>query len=562
VPRTYFDGIGLERCELCLARWPCPTHGNLQPLEGDRLMSPTATAPQPVAFASLDEHYERLLIDEIFPSKTNPRTHFDDAYLAELAGSIAEKGVIQPILVRELPANDKRLPKACVTRGFEIIAGECRFRASTLAKQTHIPAVVRNYTDDQVLELQLIENIHRQDLTPLEQAAGYRRLITSNPDKHSATSIAQRIGMSEAWVWDRLKLNDLIPEAKTILERGLMSVGHAILIARLKPEDQQRTVAINQGRNGWQLEGLWQGDASRLTLGDHNEVDDAKKDKYAGVKAVSVRELETWIKNHIRFDVVHAAKAVPLAFEPAAAAVAAAEEQPGRGKKVVPITFSSRVADDARDGDERTFGSESWERADGKEKSKTCEHSVLGVVVAGSHRYGETFQVCVARDKCIVHWAAVVKAKEKAAKLRESGKGTQAAKVEKKQQESWEARHKREQAEEEAEKKRWDALRPHAVATLVAAIKPSKLTDAVLRSVIDERMDSYGGRTLGAVEKLLGGRVTVKNFTRALVVAEVVRVQWSRTNIAKLAKTYSVDIAKLEKELTAKAAAAPAKKTA
>jgi ParB family chromosome partitioning protein len=83
-----------------------------------------------------------------------------------------------------------------------------------------VPAIVREMTDDQVLEAQLEENIHRKDLTPLEEAAGYRRLIASNPTKHSAESIATRIGMSVGYVWDRLKLNDLIPEAKAILEQG------------------------------------------------------------------------------------------------------------------------------------------------------------------------------------------------------------------------------------------------------------------------------------------------------------------------------------------------------
>lgn len=123
-------------------------------------MTPTSPSVTPSPLGS----FERLALEHIVPSKTNPRAHFDGVYLDQLAGSIAEKGVVQPILVRPLGTNGT----------FEIVAGECRYRASKIAKQTHIPAVIRSYTNEQVLELQLIENLHRRDLTPLEQAKGYR----------------------------------------------------------------------------------------------------------------------------------------------------------------------------------------------------------------------------------------------------------------------------------------------------------------------------------------------------------------------------------------------------
>src|SRR5687767_6005209 len=112
--------------------------------------------------------YHEIDIDSIYASPTNPRTHFDDAYIAELAGSIAEKGLIQPIVVR--PGKPITLKGAVLEGGrYEIVAGECRYRASKIANLTKIPAIVRSYTDDQVLEAQLEENIHRKDLTPLEE---------------------------------------------------------------------------------------------------------------------------------------------------------------------------------------------------------------------------------------------------------------------------------------------------------------------------------------------------------------------------------------------------------
>src|SRR5688572_26956171 len=126
----------------------------------------------PDGVIALNERFAHLPIDAILRSSTNPRTHFDDAYISELAGSIAEKGLIQPIVVRPHPPVPEIDGEA-----YEIVAGECRWRASRRAGLSTVATIIRDYTDEQVLEVQLIENIHRTDLTPLEQAVGYRRLI-------------------------------------------------------------------------------------------------------------------------------------------------------------------------------------------------------------------------------------------------------------------------------------------------------------------------------------------------------------------------------------------------
>lgn len=454
-------------------------------------------------------------LEQLVASKTNPRTHFAEQYLDELAVSIAEKGLIQPIVVRPLDVMRAVLhyPEAAAKNGakYEIVAGECRFRASKRAGMAAVASIVREYTDEQVLEIQLVENLHRTDLTPLEQAVGYRRLIDTNPTKHSAESIARRIGMSPAWVWDRLKLNDLVPEAKQLLEQELISIGHAILIARLKPEDQERTIKIDRSRGGYEPRAaLWRNEHGFNFDAADQENKGKTPGKYDGVKACSIRELERWITENIRFDVQHAAKATPLQFEPTAAAVEAAAAQPGRGKKVVSITHSYRVPDGARDEQERTYGSESWVRADGQVKSKTCEYSVLGVVVAGQG-YGDTFQVCVNRDKCLVHWGPVIRQREKTQKLRESGETGKAGKRE----QAWQVKQRREQEERERKEQRWKVFGPalkkavhdklatlKAVPTPVYAhvlkfhrlptnTKPADLPMALLRSSIDVRFNRY-----------------------------------------------------------------------
>jgi ParB/RepB/Spo0J family partition protein len=450
-------------------------------------MAPALTEPatnQPAAFTALDERYEQLPVEHIVPSKTNPRTRFDDAYLAQLASSIIEKGVIEPIVVR---------PLVVAPRGkgagpfFEIVAGECRWRATKRTGRTHLPAVIRTYSDLQVLEVQLIENIHRRDLTPLEQARGYQALIASDPKKHTAASIATRLGMSEAWVWDRLKLKDLIPEAQALLERGKMAVGHAILVSRQTPANQQRLINPSNELLFVPLEhGL-----------EFDGQDDPpeKPDKYDDVKACSVRELEAAIAQHIRFDVAHAAKAAPLVFEETATRVSEAEAKGGRDKKVIAITFAHGPSDDAKDPSERTYGRMSWKRADGTKKttpinswsksmkdSPTCEHSVLGVVVAGDEHYGETFQVCVSRDKCKVHFGPEIAAREKhqkAGKTVGSGKTASA-------EQARLAREAREAEKRKEAEARWEYFSKaltkavHAAADKTAAKLPGGLYAKVL----------------------------------------------------------------------------------
>jgi ParB family chromosome partitioning protein len=157
---------------------------------------------------------QTLSIDRIKPGKYQPRSRMDDASLDELAQSIREQGIMQPILVR--PVEGAR---------FEIIAGERRWRAAQRAGLTEIPALVRAVADQAALAMALIENIQREDLNPLEEAQGIERLIAEFGLTHDAA--AQAVGRSRAAVTNLLRLRDLTKPVQEYLLGGQLDMGHA-----------------------------------------------------------------------------------------------------------------------------------------------------------------------------------------------------------------------------------------------------------------------------------------------------------------------------------------------
>lgn len=178
-------------------------------------------------------------------SRTNPRTHFDPAYIQELADSIRQHGVIQPILVRTLPANrvqdtfEDREPGAPLPT-HEIVCGECRWRACKDAEVDGIPVLIRELDDLQVLQVQLVENLRRKDLHPLEEAEGFSRLQSEHGMQ--AEDIAHRVGRSESYVYKSLKLLELTPECREELYAGKLTQSTALLVAR-QPEYLQAQIA-------------------------------------------------------------------------------------------------------------------------------------------------------------------------------------------------------------------------------------------------------------------------------------------------------------------------------
>lgn len=191
--------------------------------------------------------FAHLALDLITPSPTNPRKHFDHDKLVELAKSIEAGGVHTPVLVRPLPAH--RLEDTAHLRPrptHELVAGERRLRASELARTATIPAMVRALTDAQVLEIQIVENLQRDDLTELEEAEGYEALIDASG--MTAEGVGAKIGKSRSYVYGRLKLLALGQEGRQALREGWLPASHALLLARI-PNTKVQAQALNNLRD-------------------------------------------------------------------------------------------------------------------------------------------------------------------------------------------------------------------------------------------------------------------------------------------------------------------------
>ena len=163
----------------------------------------------------------KLRISAVEPNKDQPRDRFDQGALSELADSIREHGVLQPIVVRAIPGGS-----------YQIVAGERRWRASRMAGLSEIPAVVVEATDDKMMELALIENLQREDLTIIEEALGYRTLMETYG--FTQEQVAKRMGKSRPVIANALRILNLSPKALEHLEKGELTPGHARVLAGLE----------------------------------------------------------------------------------------------------------------------------------------------------------------------------------------------------------------------------------------------------------------------------------------------------------------------------------------
>ncbi len=497
--------------------------------------TPERSAARPVLPGS-SRYVQSVPLGELVESPRNPRKRFDPAALEELTSSVREKGVLTPLLVRPVPGwGEMPGPRG---RVYEIAAGHRRYRAARAAGLDGVPVVAREMSDAELLEVLVIENDQREDVHPLEEAAGYQAL--QKTAGYDVARIAARVGRSEKYVYDRLKLLQLTPRAQDLFLRGKFEAGHAILIARLPAEEQG--LLVDPEKYGGLRDGLFEEERAELPFEGMTPEQSSRaeaKDPYLGVKAVSVRELADHIQRHVR---ARREAVDPFLFPETANLLAVHADDK---LKAIAITREYMAADSVRAsaGGERVHGEQGWKRADGLEKSKPCEASRIGFVVSGPGQ-GQAFLVCVNKEKCAVHWGAWQKER---AKRRRSMAGVGDAAGKQEDYDRQEQRRKEQQAAHEAARKRWNEALPAILEALAAAVKKAPaggegpLAGLVVGSIGEEWHRRRAAKMASAVPR---GRAAEDLVRHAAFLSIVVAAQGydAENSLRSAAKALGVDV--------------------
>lgn len=337
---------------------------------------PTAPADTLTLAAQLVAHAQ------LVPSLTNPRKRFDPDRLKELADSMAPPiGILEPLVVRPL-LDARRLAHLKGPAPFyEIVAGERRWRAAAIAQLTHVPIVIREIPDDQVIKLQLVENKNREDIHPLDEAEAMARLLAMNKAETPRT-IAATIGMSERYVQNRLHYLRLVPAVKEAFREERLTAGHVDLLMRLPDADQTRAF-----KDGCFL--------------NEFEFDDVERASTKVHRSASVRELDAWIKDHVRLPLEPKAPEMEFFPELATAVAAAAVKDAPRLLELVAQDWVDPKIKPA------PLTLAAWTPV---KKGEKCEHQQRGVIVFGAKR-GTILTVCTGVKECKTHWAHTIERK-------------------------------------------------------------------------------------------------------------------------------------------------------
>jgi ParB family chromosome partitioning protein len=346
----------------------------------------------------MNSEFRMVRRDQLSESPLNPRQRYDEQKLQELADSIRQQGILTPLLVR---------PLATAAGCYEIGAGHRRFRAAALAGVEQIPVIVRAMDDTAFLELLTIENLQREDVHPLEEVQGYRTLLREA--RYDVKDLATKIGKSLSYVYQRLKLLDLIAPAQEYFLAGELTPSHAILLARLQPTEQARVLEECQDTE-------WHGG------------------KPERIGFCSVREMARYIEHHIHLD-LHAApfSAKDETLLPAAGSCQACPKRTGFLPELFPdiakkdtctdpacfnakldahiarkkneltepfLELDSNYDYSKRRKDEDPLPRNAWTRIE--RKTDRCAHAQPGLIVAGRER-GSVIDVC-AEPACAKHY--------------------------------------------------------------------------------------------------------------------------------------------------------------
>ena len=242
------------------------------------LINPRVASPTPREEEG--ERVQNIALDQIVPSPWQPRAEFRDEHLQELADSIKEKGIMQPLIVRRV--GDK----------LELIAGERRWRAAQRVQLKEAPVIIRTASDQDVLELALIENLQREDLNPIEEARAFARLAKDFQLKQE--DIAQKVGKSRASIANAMRLLDLNPQVQTWVVQERLSVGHAKVLLAAKSQEEQLKLAEETLRRGLTVRGVEQ------LLNDHFAANGAKKAKRGPASSPQMEPAIAHLQNRLR----------------------------------------------------------------------------------------------------------------------------------------------------------------------------------------------------------------------------------------------------------------------
>ncbi len=211
---------------------------------------------EPIAYDKMEEKIltetpkEEIINVKIADLRSNPyqpRQVFDQQALQELADSIKEHGVFQPIIIKKS------------IKGYEIIAGERRVKASQMAGLEEIPAIVRDFTDEEMMEIALLENLQRENLNPIEESRAYKKLIEAL--NITQEELARKLGKSRSYITNMIGLQNLPDSIQTMIRDKKMSMGHARVLSKLENENQQQELAekvVNEGLSVRELENMTQ----------------------------------------------------------------------------------------------------------------------------------------------------------------------------------------------------------------------------------------------------------------------------------------------------------------
>lgn len=415
--------------------------------------------------------------------------HINEAALEELADSIRQRGVLEPILVR--PKGDGR---------YEVVAGVRRVRGSRLAEQDDIPAQVQSMTDIEAREAQLVENLQREDLHPLDEAESYQALLTADSSA-TVEHVAARMSKPPTHVYRRLRFLRLIPPAQSAFRADILTAAHAERLAGVPPEQQPEAFArcfyslLSSPEDG---QGITRENLAPLTL------------------------LDEWLRERVALDVRH-------------------EDT----RRLLP-ELATQVADDEADGatvlmlstlhfhtdqrEPKPILARSWMRAEGKQR---CPHARPGVIMLGD-RQGERLQVCVAKKACTKHWKRP--AKPDAAATARAREAAQAA----------DERREREQRERAF----WtETLQPALLKAIAEKAATMKVTKGLIRAAAEAI--TYNVRQLTT---LCGpsAALTADGFAQLLVVAMALEDSHDTARLSARAKSVGVNVKALRKTLEAK----------